>query len=138
MDKPVIRNNYFVQINGEEKAETVDVEELAWAQSSLGNEDAYENGSARLAKPEETKVENIRLRSERQTLRRLGESGAIVFTIRTYLTPMTKLGEEKGVPGRLASALRSWPEDVGEYKGKKRGNWWGSLLRYLDECDRRE
>ena len=54
----------------------------------------------------------LRLRVERQTLRRLPRTGAIVFTIRVYLTPIEELAKEPGVPGRMASAIRSWPDDV--------------------------
>lgn len=59
-----------------------------------------------------TSVSNIRFRTERQSLRRLPRTGAIVFTIRTYLFPIEELAKEPGVPGRMASAIRSWPEDV--------------------------
>jgi alpha-1,2-mannosyltransferase len=34
------------------------------------------------------------------------------------------------VPGRLASAVRSWGEDVSKYKGKER--YQDVLLEYLD------
>lgn len=54
----------------------------------------------------------IWLRSERETLRRLPRTGAIIFTIRVYQTPLVELVKEPGVPGRIASAIRSWPEDV--------------------------
>lgn len=59
-----------------------------------------------------TSVSYIRFRTERQSLRRLPRTGAIVFTIRTYLFPIEELAKEPGVPGRMASAIRSWPEDV--------------------------
>lgn len=116
----------------------VDPEEIGWAVSSMGDEDAFEHGTHGTAKPKDTdsqgpaKVEWIHLRTERQTLRRLPRSGAVVFTIRTYFTPMVELGRETGVPERLASALRSWPLDVAGYKGKSRGGWWEPLLEYLD------
>jgi len=35
------------------------------------------------------------------------------------------------VPGRLASAVRSWGEDVSKYKGRER--YGDVLLEYLDE-----
>ena len=54
----------------------------------------------------------LRLRTERQTLRRLPRTGAIVFTIRVYQTRLEDLAKEPGVPGRAASAIRGWPEDV--------------------------
>ncbi|CAA7259503.1 unnamed protein product [Cyclocybe aegerita] len=140
VDKPVIRNNYFFQTNANVDPDTVDPEEVGWAKSTLGAEDGYEHGSGTHgsgnqngARELETTVDAIRLRSERQTLRRLPRSGAVVFTIRTYLTRIVDLGQEKGVPGRMASALRSWTPDVAGYKGRERGGWWGPLLAYLDE-----
>jgi hypothetical protein len=50
----------------------------------------------------------MRLRVERQTLRRLPRSGAIVFTIRVYMTPLAELGP--GEAGRLAAAIRGVKE----------------------------
>lgn len=150
VDKPVVRNNYFFQTNRAGSGGVVDDEELGWATSTVGPEEQFEHGTAfkdneggraeedrekadRRQRAEEVEVELIRLRSERQTLRRLARSGAVVFTIRTYLTPVSALVKEKGVAGRMASALRSWPDDVGEYKGKERGGWFEPLIKYLDE-----
>jgi alpha-1,2-mannosyltransferase len=64
-------------------------------------------------------------------VRRLPRTGAILFTIRTYFLPIVEIAEEPGVPGRLASAIRSWPDDVAHYKGKKAHE--DVLLKYLDE-----
>jgi alpha-1,2-mannosyltransferase len=69
-------------------------------------------------------------RSERQSLRRLPKTGAVVFTIRTYFHPITSIVQEPYVPGRLASAIRSWGDDVSRYKGKER--YGEMLLEYLD------
>ena len=79
-------------------------------------------------------VEEIHFRSERQTLRRLPRSKAIVFTIRTYFEPVTTLAQEPHVPGRLAEAIRSWDDTVSFYKGKS--HWDKILLPYLDEQHR--
>ena len=75
-------------------------------------------------------IENHYFRSERQTLRRLPRSGGVVFTIRTYFHPITEIAEEPYVPGRLASAIRSWGDDVSKYKGKEM--YEDVLLEYLD------
>jgi len=56
----------------------------------------------------------MRLRVERQTLRRLPRSGAIVFTIRVYLTPLAELGP--GEAGRLAAAIRGVKEQEVVYR----------------------
>ena len=65
------------------------------------------------------------------TLLRLPRSGGVVFTIRTYFLPITEICKEPYVPGRLASAIRSWGDDVSRYKGKDR--YGDALLAYLDE-----
>lgn len=53
-----------------------------------------------------------------------------VFTIRTYLAPVVEIAKEAFVPGRLASGIRSWDEDVAKYKGLER--YGAVLLEYLD------
>ena len=45
--------------------------------------------------------------------------------------PITEVCEEDYVPGRLASAVRSWGEDVSKYKGKEM--YEDVLLEYLDK-----
>lgn len=138
----MIRNNYFFQTVRplEERIGSEDAEELAWSESTNGPEDDFEHGD-RFAPPKNRAAptpETLRLRTERQTLRRLPVSGAVIFTIRTYVTALEELGEERGVPGRLASSMRSWPTEVGEYKGKDRGDWYQTALAYLDECHRQQ
>jgi alpha-1,2-mannosyltransferase len=64
-------------------------------------------------------------------MNRLPRSGGVVFTIRTYFHPMTEICREPYVPGRLASAVRSWGDDVSRYKGKER--YQDVLLPYLDK-----
>ena len=137
VDKPVIRNNYFIQTNVGDGPNGMDKEELAWSESTVGPEDEFRHGSHGEDRNKEASgkvtMEGIFLRTERQTLRRLGMSGGVVFTVRTYLTAVVSLAEEEGVAARLASALRSWPEDVGRYKGKERGIWWRLVVEYLDQ-----
>jgi alpha-1,2-mannosyltransferase len=112
-----------------------------------------------LEQAEENKaIEHHWFRSERQSLRRyvyilplmtcdslaiaalfslspdtdsLPRTGAIVFTIRTYFQPVTSICNEPYVPGRLASAVRSWGDDVSRYKGKEK--YGRVLLEYLDK-----
>ena len=54
-----------------------------------------------------------------------------MFTIRTYFHPITEICNEPYVPGRLASAIRSWGDDVSRYKGRER--YEDTLLEYLDK-----
>ncbi|KAI1793029.1 hypothetical protein LXA43DRAFT_304457 [Ganoderma leucocontextum] len=160
VDKPIVRNNYAFQIVAPPEMRgsapppgsllDVDPEELAWAVTMNGDEetsqyergrhinDQYEDDAVpallplRLAKVETPATsETLYLRTERQTLRRLPRTGAIVFTIRVYQTRLDELVKEPGVPGRIASAIRSWPEDVAKYKTR---GAYESILPYLDEC----
>ena len=117
---PVLRNNYFLQVD----------DELAWS-SSIGPEDGNHSQTVGWGTAEKNRaIENHYFRSERQSLRRLPRSGGVVFTIRTYFEPITKIAKEPGVPGRLASAVRSWGNDVAKYKGRER--YQDVLLEYLD------
>ncbi|TDZ40065.1 hypothetical protein C8035_v004952 [Colletotrichum spinosum] len=111
------RNNYFIQVD----------DSLPWSWS-IGQEDdpvvSWSTADKNRA------VEKHFFRSERQSLRRLPRTGAVVFTIRTYFHPVTELAAEDYVPGRLASAIRSWDETVASYKG--RDTYGEVLLEYLD------
>ena len=140
-EKPVLRNNYFIQVD----------DNLAWSES-LGGEDDEGINWASAGKVEG--IENVHFRSERQSLRRyvsldtrfwllwlltryrLPRSGGIVFTIRTYFHPITDICQEPYVPGRLASAMRSWGDDVSHYKGK--AQYADVLLRYLDAVHQKQ
>lgn len=146
VDKPVVRNNYFVQVvdttspSPTEGTPTplppyayasakIDPDQIGWSDSTNGPEDVFDQATKEpsLSAQESGQISEfqspakvndvraVRLRQERQSLRRLPRSGAVVFTIRTYIDPFTELAKEPGVPGRLASAIRSWPEDVAEY-----------------------
>lgn len=111
------RNNYFIQVD----------DCLPWS-PSIGNEDS-EVVDWNTAEKDKA-IANHWFRSERQSLRRLPKSGAVCFTIRTYFIPVTELAQEDYVPGRLASAVRSWDERVGGYKGREK--YGRVLLDYLD------
>lgn len=131
LDKPVVRNNYFIQVvkPSEGMGSDVDPEELGWSESTNGPEDDFVHGHGHSAEPAAyLAAATLRLRSERQTLRRLPRTGAIIFGIRTYLTKMEELAGEEG--GRLASAVRSWPADVAVYKGRRM--YEDVLLGYLE------
>ena len=71
-------------------------------------------GTAPRPAPPEPRPERVRVRVERQTLRRLPRTGAIVFTIRVYLTPLADLGP--GEAERLAAAIRGVREQEVVYR----------------------
>ncbi|KAH7384934.1 hypothetical protein BKA64DRAFT_153497 [Cadophora sp. MPI-SDFR-AT-0126] len=122
---PVQRNNYFIQVD----------DSLPWS-SSIGDEDGAEGTVGWFTAEKNKAISHHYFRSERQSLRRLPRSGGVVFTIRTYFHPITEICEEPYVPGRLASAVRSWGDDVSRYKGKER--YEEVLLEYLDRKHREQ
>jgi len=140
VEKPVVRNNYTFQVvdpttNRPDDEKLVDKDELGWARTMMG-EEFPDNGITRHGEYRR-ELENLVtpemmvLRTERQTLRRLPKTGAVLFTIRTYITPVVSLVREPGVPSRLASAVRSWPGVVARYKSRE--IFGEVLLSYLDE-----
>jgi hypothetical protein len=57
------------------------------------------------------------LRIERQTLRRLAETGAVVFTIRTLVRPLGELARKPGVARAMAARVREMDGAMAAYKG---------------------
>lgn len=74
--------------------------------------------------------EQLWLRVERQTLRRLPRSGDVLFTIRTYVEP---LGAALDAPAAhaLAARIREMPPATAQYKGIEPIR--APLLAYLDQ-----
>ncbi|THH20946.1 hypothetical protein EW146_g507 [Bondarzewia mesenterica] len=155
VDKLIQRNNYFFKIVSDftRPVEPLDPDELGWAETTVGAEDAFQSGAglgygkedaaehdvvdAAVEKQDmNVKPSMMRLRMERQTLRRLPKTGAVIFTIRTYIVPVEELVKEVGTPGRMASAIRSWPDDVAGYKS--RASYQQYVLPYLDECHKKQ
>lgn len=57
------------------------------------------------------------LRVERQTLRRLSASRAIVFTIRSFVRPLGEVARVPGVAAAIAARLREMEPGMAAYKG---------------------
>lgn len=77
-------------------------------------------------------AQQLHLRVERETLRRLPATDVVVFTIRTYITPLVDLVVEPDDARRLAEALRQLPDDVAGYKGLR--GWRLAAATWLDEA----
>ncbi|KAJ5179284.1 hypothetical protein N7492_002494 [Penicillium capsulatum] len=105
---PMERSNYFVEV----KRPDEDLFEILYRPGVLCEKD--------LSNPS---PEEIIIRRERQTFRRLPRTGAIVFGVKTYLTPINQLPMQE--LENLAKEMQSWPEYVGEYKGK---DVWGAKV----------
>jgi hypothetical protein len=56
------------------------------------------------------------LRVERQTLRRLPQSGDVLFTIRTYVTPLGEIAQDADTARRLAAAIETLPGALRDYR----------------------
>lgn len=74
----------------------------------------------------------VHYRSERQVLTKLPRSGAIVFTIRTYLHPLSEFKDQpKETRQRLIGAINGFPPDIAIYKNSVQ--WGEAVKRYLGE-----
>ena len=78
--------------------------------------------------PSPTVPDDLWLRSERQTLRRL--PSGILFTIRTQQVPFSEVGGRPDVALRMAVAMRSWSPALIEYRGA--AAWLPVALDWLD------
>jgi len=68
------------------------------------------------SRPGSPAPDQLFLRVERETLRRFPVTGCVLFTIRTYVTPMPGIRATPEVARRLAAAVDSLPHDVRTYK----------------------
>lgn len=91
-------------------------------------------GKFRTDRNESITVENagetLFLRVERQTLTRLEQSGAVLFTIRVHVYPLDRVVENRPeIAARLAEAVRALPPETAHYKSL--GRFREPLLDYL-------
>jgi len=75
--------------------------------------------------------ERLWLRVERQTLRKLKGTDAILFTIRIHIRPLKQLEKFKGVAKRLSKALSALPPEMQAYK--QTNTFSDSVQEYLDK-----
>ncbi|TVY53673.1 hypothetical protein LCER1_G004114 [Lachnellula cervina] len=70
------------------------------------------------------------VRRERQTFTRLEKTGAVLFTVRTYMQPLEDLEDEEAAA--LIHQVRGWEEEIRVYKG-----WdvWGGAFE--EWCEKR-
>ena len=119
------RSNYFIEV----KRPDEDLSEVLYRPSLLCEKE--------LSDPSPS---DILIRRERQTFRRLPRSEALVFGVKTHLTALDELPMQE--LQNLAKEMKSWPEYVGEYKG--RDVWGAKVLEYCekkglyDQCDENE
>jgi dimethylamine monooxygenase subunit A len=113
VDQPYMRFNYAVDISGElfhiHSHHNLDVSELEHPVC----------------------IDDLHLRVERQVLQRLPKTRAIVFSIRTYVTPITEVTKDTEVARALRTNTRSYKPEVAVYKNKSL--WEKVLEEHLEE-----
>ena len=83
-----------------------------------------------LIQPARFDSQQLWLRSERQTLRRLPDTGAILFTIRVQLAPATALLERLPLAARLLDAVEHWTPEMIASRGNRHG-WMEQVTGWL-------
>ncbi|ANB11986.1 hypothetical protein AWJ20_214 [Sugiyamaella lignohabitans] len=78
--------------------------------------------------PDELDFDKVFLRVERQVLTRLPNTKHLLFTIRTYVTPLSQIREEDRAL-ELVEAIDNLPDNVAHYK--KRDEWGPAVKAYL-------
>ena len=76
-------------------------------------------------------LEDLHLRVERQVLQRLPKTRALLFTIRTYVTPIAEVTRDLEVARALRISVGSFSEDVAKYKNKDL--WIDTLQAHLTD-----
>ena len=75
--------------------------------------------------------ERLWLRVERQTIRKLKGTGAVLFTIRIHIHPLKEIVGIEGVAKRLNKAISILPTETQEYKQIK--TFANSVKEYLEQ-----
>ncbi|MEM9605637.1 MAG: DUF3445 domain-containing protein [Pseudomonadota bacterium] len=101
------------------------VERFNW---SLQTDDAL----AEFPAPDEP-VTDLHYRVERQTLRRLPETGAVVFTVRIYVVPFEVVAAVPGAVAQLRDDIAAMPEAFSDYK--RMPHFRDVLSTYQDPTD---
>lgn len=108
-ENPVERNNFFLQVGG-----------------AIFQQEPFPE-----TLPCQPRIESIHVRYERQTLRRLPRTGAVMFMVRTYMKPLVDLRGDLESLFALRATINAWPEDMGRYKG--RDAWGATVEEWFEE-----
>lgn len=115
-ERPVWRLNWSIKTNN-------------WLDLSTRHSEADQQ--SRQGITPENAGESCWLRVERQGLARLAISGAVLFTIHTYLSPIADLASNPVHAKRLLGVLRTAPADLLVYKGI--ASFAAPLCAYLEQ-----
>lgn len=115
---PMERSNYFVEV----KRPDEDLFETLYRPTTLLEDNPNPS------------PEDIVVRRERQTFRRLPRTGTLVFGVKTFLTTLDELPMQE--LRNLVKEIKSWPDYVGEYKGRE--VWGAKALEFCEKRSREE
>lgn len=101
------------------------VERPMWRANWTLNDDPRpfqpEPAAPRWLDPQRSVADQVYFRVERQTIRKLPQTGAIAFTIRTYIRSLREVvASEPAARGQLAAAIRATEPAHAEYRGWQR------------------
>ena len=119
MEQPMWRNNWAI-------APTENLDEPLY-----GSEAATANRKLP-GKPSVEALESKFLKVEYQTIRRLPESGYLLFTIKTMADPMSGLREVPAAASCLAKSIRGMSPAMQAYKGIDNAETCEAVLEYLE------
>jgi hypothetical protein len=85
---------------------------------------------AALPSPGDYHPDRLWLRSERQTLRALPSTGAVLFTIRVQLAPATAVAARPELAARLLDAMEHWTPELVRSRGGRHG-WVPQVMAWL-------
>ncbi|OJD27210.1 hypothetical protein ACJ73_01394 [Blastomyces percursus] len=112
VDSPMERSSYFIQVIKPGES----LSSILFQPVGLGHRDIT------------PRAEDILIRRERQTFRRLSKSRAIVFGVKTSLTRLQELPLEE--LKNLVTEIKSWPDAIGKYKG--RDHWGSAVIGWME------
>ena len=67
-------------------------------------------------RPQHPTIDDLHVRVERETLRRFPRTNAVLFTIRTYVSPLTSVIADPDDRAAIAAVVDAMPDDVRGYK----------------------
>jgi hypothetical protein len=106
--------------------EALDGSHSSGSNDALGETEAEVSSNSHASKI--CSLSKIYVRRERQTFTRLAMSDAILFTVRTFMTPLTSLGDDELTA--FVEQAKGWTGEMAAYKGREQ--WWDTVLRYQE------
>ena len=117
----------------DDRLDRLDAERPIWRTNwtVLDDPALFQPGGSPAAAPADIGLDDLTLRVERQTLRRLPDTGDILFTIRTERARLSQVAADAEAAAALATTLRTCSPELAHYKG-----WTQMLPRVITLLER--